>query len=197
MKQSYTHIARLLIVTSALVTAVGVQAQSKSNSMYGPGNSYIGLNVGQSDYSLGNGIGVFNSSQGDRAFGINAGSYFNSNLGIELGYTDFGSINRAGGSTKANGINLSLIGKLPLNESFNLLGKIGTTWGSTNVAASPLSGVATGDSSDFGLSYGVGAELVMTPQWSALLKYDSHNLKFAGDISERIGSTTLGLRYRF
>ena len=165
--------------------------------MYGRGNSYIGLNAGRSDFSVGNGIGVFTHDQGDVAYNIYAGSYFNNNFGFEFGYTDFGRVNRAGGSTKADGINLSLIGKLPVGSSFNLLGKVGTTYGRTDVSSAAGSGVTAGSDSGFDWAYGVGAEFAFNPQWSAVLQYDEHYLKFAGGSRDRVSAAALGLRYGF
>jgi hypothetical protein len=196
MKKSHRLATGLLVAAASLGTVVGVQAQT-SKAMPAPGSSYVGLGVGKSDFSLGNGLGIFDSDQGDTSYSVHAGSYFNNNLGLEIGYIDFGGVNRAGGRTKADGINLSLIGKMPLSESFNLLGKVGATYGRTSVSSAPGSGITAGDESGTGLSYGVGAEYVFNPQWSAALQYDSHNLKFAGDGSERVGVTTLSARYHF
>ena len=184
------------IAVAALTASVGAQAQT-NYSLYGPGTNYVGLNVGRSDFSVGNGIGLFPSDNKDTVYNIYAGRYFNKNLGLELGYTDFGSIARGGGTTKANGVNLSLVGTLPLSNSFNLLGKVGTTYGRTDASSLPFSGVASGSESGFGVSYGLGAEYVFNPQLSAVLQYDAHQLKFAGTGRERIGATTVGLRYRF
>lgn len=200
MKKSLRITASLLVVAASF-TLVGVaQAQNANTNTtpsYRAGGAYFDLNVGRSDFSLGNGIGVWDSDEGNTAYSAHIGSYFNDNMGMELGYTDFGKINRAGGSTRARGISLSLVGKLPLSPSFNLLGKIGTTYSDTDTSANPASGVATGSENGFGLSYGVGAEYAFTPQWSALLQYESHDLKFAGDSNERVGVTTLGVRYRY
>lgn len=190
------NLSTALLAVAALTVAAGAQAQS-DYSFYGPGASYVGLNAGRSDFSLGNGIGVFPSNKRDTAYNIYAGSYFNKNFGLELGYTNFGKVNRAGGSTKAEGFNLSLVGALPLSPSFNLLGKVGTTYGRTDVSAAPFSGVASGRERGFGLSYGLGAEYAFNPQLSAVLQYDQHNMKFAGTGRERISATTVGLRYRF
>ena len=165
--------------------------------MYAPVSSYIELGVGQSDYSLGNGTGLFGADRRDTSYSLRAGGFSSNNLGAEIGYTDFGSINRAGGTTKAQGINLSVLGKLPLNASFNLLGKLGTTYARTRVSSDPLSGVAQGSERGFGLSYGLGAEYVFSPQWSTVLQYESQKLKFAGDETDRVGLTTLSARYRF
>jgi OOP family OmpA-OmpF porin len=189
-----------VLAVAALTAVAGAQAQSNTPSnysLYGPGAGYVGLNVGQSNYSLGNGFGPFSSDKHDTVYNIYTGSYFSENFGLELGYTNFGKISRAGGNTKAEGINLSLIGRAPISPSFNLLGKLGTTYGRTDVSAVPGSGVASGSETGFGVSYGLGAEYVFNPQLSAVLQYDEHRLKFAGDGRDRVNATTVGLRYRF
>ena len=188
---------RLLIAAAACTVAMSAQAQSGMSSLYAPGSSYVELGLGQSDYSVGNGIGLFGSDQGDTSFGVRGGGFFNSNLGMELGYTNFGSINRAGGTTKGQGINLSLVGKLPVSANFNVLAKVGGTYSRTDVSSDPASGVVPGSESGFGLAYGVGAEYQITPQWSGVLQYESHDLKFAGDRRDRVGVTSLSARYRF
>ena len=196
-----TQIAKLIVATASLTLALAVQAQGNTSnnysSMRAPGTGYIGLSVGQSDYSLDDGINVFQSNQGGTSYGIHMGNYFNPNLGVELGYTDFGSVDRAGGKTKSDGINLSLIGKLPLNPSFNVLGKIGTTYSRTEVTSNPLSGVVAGSTNGWGLSYGLGVEYAFNPQWSTVLQYESQEMKFAGDRKERIGNTSLAVRFTY
>ena len=201
MKKFHRTAASLIVATAALTLAVGAHAQSntsaKNASAYGTNSAYVDLGVGQSDFSLGNGIGVFGSDQGDTSYSLRGGAYYGANWGLELGYTDFGSVNRAGGRTKADGINISVIGKLPLNPTFNLLGKIGTTYSRTDVSSHPLSGVVAGSESGFGLSYGIGVEYMFTPKWSAVLQYESQDMKFAGDRDDRVGATTLSARYQF
>ena len=84
-----------------------------------PGSTCIGLNAGQSKFRNGNGLGGFPSDSKDRGYGFNCGSYFTPNFDLELGYTDLGEATRAGGKTEAKAGSVSLIGKLPLNPSFN------------------------------------------------------------------------------
>ena len=187
-----------VLAVAALTAVAGAQAQNNSNySLYGPSAGYVGLNIGPSDYSLGNGFGPFSSDKHDTVYNIYTGSFFNNNFGLELGYTNFGKIDRAGGTTKAQGINLSLVGRAPISPSFNLLGKLGTTYGRTEVSAFPDAGVASGRETGFGVSYGLGAEYVFSPQLSAVLQYDEHRLKFAGEGRDNVNATTVGLRYRF
>jgi hypothetical protein len=57
--------------------------------------------------------------------------------------------------------------------------------------------MSTGSSNGFDWSYGVGAELVLSPQWSAVLQYDEHFMKFANSGSDRVSTTMLGVRMRF
>jgi OOP family OmpA-OmpF porin len=197
MKKTQRLAAQLFIAVASLAAVAGAHAQASSKSMYAPGGSYIGLAAGESDFSLGNGTGLFGSDNKDTSYSIRAGGYFTSNLGMEIGYTDFGSVSRAGGSTKADGFNVSLIGKLPVSPSFNLLGKIGTTYGRTDVSARVGSGVASGSESGWGLAMGLGAEYMITPQWSAVLQYETHDMKFAGSDNQRVNTTNLGVRYNF
>ena len=58
-------------------------------------------------------------------------------------------------------------------------------------------GAVVGAANGFGVSYGLGVEYAFTPQWSALLQYESHKMKFAGGADERIGMTSIGVRYRY
>ena len=182
-----------------LTASAGAQAQSKTDySLYGPGNTYVGLNIGRSDFAMNTGFGGFPSDKRDTVYNIYSGTFFSPNFGLELGYTQFGKISRAGGTTKAEGINLSLVGKAPLGSSpVNLLGKLGTTYGRTDVSAAPLSGISSGRETGFGVSYGLGAEYVFSPQISAVVQYDEHKLRFVNAGRDRVGAATLGLRYRF
>ena len=198
MKKMQTTLALLL----AAAACAGAQAQSTSSTStasanYGLGNSYVGVSGGRSDFSLNQGTGAFASDKRDKSYGINVGTFFDSNFGAEVGYTQFGSINRGGGRTRAEGINLSAVGRVPLSTSFNLLGKLGTTYGRTQVSSLPGSGITSGNQSGFGLSLGLGAEYVFTPNASVLLQHELHDLRFAGGRRDHVGNTSIGLRYRF
>lgn len=186
----------------ALAMASGVQAQSSTSSgsgysMYAPGATYIGFNAGLSNYRLNNGAGNFPADQRKNSYSLYGGGYFSQNFGVELGYTDFERINRAGGSTKADGTSISLVGKLPVSPSFNLLGKLGTTYGRTEVSSNPASGIPAGKESGWGVNYGIGAEYMFSTNVSAVLQYDEYRLKYPGQGKDKISTTSLGIRYNF
>jgi len=194
--------AHLTVATSLVVATSAVHAQTATAApmpLAGQSANYIGLSIGSSDFSKpSNGFGIFGNDQRATSYSINVGNYFNNqNYGFEIGYTDFGSVNRAGGTTKVDGINLSLIGRMPLNPTFNLLGKIGTTYGRTDVSSAPTSGVTAGSERGFDWSYGIGAEMLLTPQWAGVLQYDEHYVKFPGGSSDRVSAASVGLRYRY
>jgi OmpA-OmpF porin, OOP family len=189
----FTHLA---LAIASLTTVVAAQAQT-SGSMYGFNKGYVGLNAGQADYSLGNGSGLFGNNNRDTAYSITAGGYFNNNFGVEIGYIDFGRISRGGDKTRADGLNLSLVGKMPLSEAFNLLAKLGSTYGRTNVATLPGSGIQDGNENGWGVSYGIGGEYLMTANASVLLQFDGQEMKFVGGGRDRVAVTSVGLRYRF
>ncbi|HQX61250.1 MAG TPA: outer membrane beta-barrel protein [Burkholderiaceae bacterium] len=201
MTSSKRVLSTLCVAAAALGAGSAALAQSTSTTSpsspyYAAGNSYVGVNVGRSDFSLNSGTGLFASEQRDNSYNFAAGTYFDRNFGVELGYTHFGNIQRGGGDTRAQGINLSAIGRLPLSTSFNLLGKLGTTYARTRVTSAPGSGISSGSENGFGLSLGLGAEYVFTPALSAVLQYELHDLKFAGG-RDHVANTSIGLRYRF
>ena len=187
----------------AMVCAAGaVQAQSLGSTMsersFVPGTQagYVGLNIGQSKYDLRSGIGGFAFDDSDTAFKIYTGGYFNPYFGVELGYLHAGEATRIGGTTKAQGLNLSLIGRAPLGEQFDVFAKLGTTYGRTRTSGFSGTGVATGKDSGFGLSYGLGVRWAFTPQWAAVLEWERHRFHFADGRSD-VDLTSLGLQYRF
>lgn len=198
VKKTNSIISSLFVAAIALTAATGAQSQSPDYALSRSGNSFTGFSAGLTEYKLNDGTGVFGSDKRTTTYNLYVGGYFeNSNLGTELGYTDFGKITRAGGTTKADGVNLSLIGRIPLGDTVNLLGKVGTTYSRTDVSSAAGSGVTAGNNSGFDWSYGLGVELALARAWSAVLKYDEHYMKFAGDARDRINVTSLGLRYRY
>jgi opacity protein-like surface antigen len=65
------------------------------------------------------------------------------------------------------------------------------------VSSNPASGIAQGSENGFGLSYGLGVEYAFTPQLSTVAQYESVDMKFAGDRNDRVGNTSLSIRYSY
>ena len=159
-------------------------------------NGYVGLNIGQPDWSIPCSGGGFSCSESSTSYNIYTGGMFNPYFGAELGYVDFGKFERGGGRTRAAGVNLSLVGHLPLG-GFDLYAKLGALYGRTNVTANPISGLATGKRSGWEGSYGVGVGYRLSKQSMVVLEWNRYDLDFA-DVGKRdISTTSLGYVYRF
>ncbi len=159
-------------------------------------HGYIGLNLGRSDYNLGCGVGGFGCDTKDNAVNIYTGGMFNRYFGAELGYVNLGKMDRAGGRTEAQGINLSLVGRVPLG-AVQLYGKVGSVYGRTEVTANPLSGIATGKRSDWVPSYGAGVGFELSPRSVILVEWNRYDLKFAGTGKREVETTSIGYMHRF
>jgi OmpA-OmpF porin, OOP family len=196
-------LATLAVAASLAAVATGVGAQTsgagatEGPSMYSLNRGYIGVSAGRSNFMLNSGTGNFPTNNQDNAYNISGGGYFSNNFGLELGYMNFGRAQRGGGNTSAQGLNVNLIGRLPLGDSFSLLGRFGAIYSNTDVQSLGGTGIASGTENNWGWSMGLGAEYAFTPKWSGVLQYDEYDVKFVGGGSNRLGFSSLGLRYRF
>jgi OOP family OmpA-OmpF porin len=155
-------------------------------------SGYWGFNLGTPDYEKNCQPG-FSCSDPDVGGKIYTGGQFNKWLGMELGYVNFGELERNGGDTKAHGVNLSVVGTVPMGTVVSAFAKVGTTYGWTKTE-----GVIgrTGKADDFGLSYGAGLGFNLSAQTQLLVEWDRHNLKFA-DRDSDVDMYSVGLKFRF
>jgi OOP family OmpA-OmpF porin len=158
-------------------------------------NHAIGLALGRSDYGLRCGL-LPGCEDGDRSVRLYGRTMPSEYWGAEVGVLDLGRVDLGGGSSRAQGVNLSVIGRMPLTESLSAYGKLGTTYGYTSNAAIAGSGLRSGSDNGFGLSYGAGVSWQFSPRISAVLEWDSHDFKFAGG-RDPVRSTSLGLQFRY
>jgi OOP family OmpA-OmpF porin len=161
------------------------------------GKSYLGLNLGRSRYSVSCGTTALLCDDTDRSAQLYAGTMIGNFWGVELGYLNMGRIARAGGETRAQGLNLSLVGKTQVAPSLRVFGKVGTTYGRSETSALAASSIATGSEHGFGLSYGAGMSFDFTPRLSATLEWDSNDFRFSGGGRDPVRSTSLGLQFRY
>jgi OmpA-OmpF porin, OOP family len=189
----------VLSVVLAVAPAFWVPAgaQTAGSSWLGNGRSYLGLNLGRSHYGVDCGGTAFVCDTSDRAVKITAGAMPGNYWGVELGYLDLGTIARAGGKTKAQGLNASVVGKAPVAQRFSVFGKVGATYGRTETSSALTSGVAAGTEHGLGLSYGAGVSWDFTPRLSAVLEWESNDFRFANGGRDPVRSTSLGLQYRY
>ncbi len=191
------RILPLAFAVAGMAAALPAAAQSSSSSVLPYTSSgYVGINVGKPDYKVDCDSSVFSCNDPDASVHVYTGGMFNDWAGLELGYLDFGKADRLGGDTRARGINLSLVGRVPLG-AFSVYGKLGTTYSRTRVSVSPLSTEPSGKDSSWGAAYGIGAGYDFTPNWSVVLEANRHEMHFVGAGRENVDTLSLGLKYRF
>jgi OOP family OmpA-OmpF porin len=144
------------------LAAMGLMMSAAAHAEREPG-FYVGAGVGsgtldfdQNDFTV---AGVDDS---DTAFKVYAGYTFNEFISVEAAYIDAGQptekINGVSLQYDLSAVNVSVIGHLPLTESFELFGKAGLASYDYDAVLS-FNGLTVdgGDDSDQDVSYGFGA----------------------------------------
>lgn len=181
-------IAVSLLLAGACVVAAPAVAQV-----------YLGFGVGKSDYDSGNVIPDLITSGSvdgkDTGFKVFGGYQFNPHFAVELAYVDLGKAAYngnffgapvAGGSVETSGLNVSAVGILPLNPSFELFGKIGLfAWESKardTTAGAPFSGKADDADVSFGLgmAYNITRNVSIRAEWERFKAVDDIDLLSLG-----------------
>lgn len=199
------HVLPLLLALTGMMASLPAQAQGSSAGttdasrgafwMPASGRTAIGLNVGRSTYNAPCDT-AFACDDTGRAFSLYARTMGDSWWGTELGYVDMGRMERAGGDTRARGVNLSLVGKAPVTEPFGVFGKVGVTYGHTRTGTAPGHTIAGGSHNGFGLSLGAGVSWDFTPKLAAVLEWDRHDFRFEGG-RDAVRTTSVGLQYKY
>lgn len=155
---------------------------------------YVGVNAGQPKYDTPC-VEGFVCNNRTTSYKLYTGGMFTPFLGGELAYVNMGRAQRAGGRTEAHGINLSLVGRMPVG-AVNLFAKAGATYGRTKVGGDDLL-VTTGTDKGWGGSYGLGVGFDVTRASSIVLEWERHDFRFRGLGREHVDSTSLGYVHRF
>lgn len=183
-------------------------ASTTTRSSYATGNDaysllpgtrrgYFGIHLGQADIKTSCGTGLYECDKPKTAVGLYTGGLFNDWVGMEIGYMNTGKADRAGGTTRAEGINVSAVLRAPLGQ-FNVFAKGGAIYGQTKVSSALLSGVPEGKRRGWGPVYGGGVGFDFTPTSGLVLEWSRAELKFPGsDGRQDVDTTSLGYVHRF
>ena len=205
MTTTFRALTHGAVAVAALGIACCASAQSASDtggSVVGngarAGQSFIDLSVGRASYntSCGNVAGL-TCSRSTTSYSITGGNMLTQNLGVELTAMNLGRVDRAGGSVSARGLNLSAVGRLPLGDSFGLEGKVGGTYGRTNVSAAQDAGLPSGRASGMGLGYGAALDVNVIRGVHGTVGWEQHDFHFAGQGVSKVKNITLALGYTF
>lgn len=115
-------------------------------------NGYLGIGAGPANYS------EASFDESDTGFTLYGGIRIHENFALELSYTDFGKqegdYNSLNASVEVTGLGFSALGILPINDKFDIIGKIGFISWDADVTLDSLT--SSDDGTD--LLYGIGAQ---------------------------------------
>jgi Outer membrane protein beta-barrel domain len=141
---------------------IGLLAGASAYAEQAPG-FYVGAGIGDATVE----VDDVDFDASDTAFKVFGGYSFNQYFAVELTYFDGGSPSEdfsefgVNGSVEAeiDGLNASMVGRIPVGDSFSLFGKLG--FASYDVTATARAGnvSASEDGSDEDISYGIGAAM--------------------------------------
>ncbi len=157
---------------------------------------YVGLNVGKSKFDTACGGGGYTCDDPNASLYVYTGGLINDWVGLELGYLNTGKANRAGGDTRAQGVNVNLVLRAPVG-AFNAFVKGGAIYGQTRVSTGVLSNVTAGKRTGWGASYGAGVGYDFTPNSGIVLEVSRNEFRFPGGRRDNVDSTNVGYIYRF
>jgi OOP family OmpA-OmpF porin len=142
---------------------------------------YVGAGIGEATVE----IDDTGFDESDAAFKVFGGYNINQYLAMEAGYFDGGTADRTsagrfvGGSIEVStsGLNLSLLGRVPLNERFSLHARVGVASYDVDtkvVVYSPVDRSTFEDSdSNDDLTYGLGVAFDLTPSFELRADYEA------------------------
>ncbi|GAB4361808.1 MAG: hypothetical protein Kow006_32810 [Gammaproteobacteria bacterium] len=146
---------------------------------------YFGASYGPSEVD----VSGYDESESLRLF---LGSEVSQNLALEVAFVDLGTFDVTGTSASVDawGLDLSVLGKLPVSNSFSLYGKFGLfSWDVEGTIPGLL--IATDSGSD--ITYGVGADFDFGNHWHGRIAWDFYPDVSGGDID----AITFGASYQF
>lgn len=157
---------------------------------------YVGINVGRPEFDVPCGAGGFSCDDPEAGVYVYTGGLVNDLFGLEVGYLNSGRAERAGGRTRAQGLNLSAVLRLQ-SGGFNAFAKGGAIYGQTRVSVGFGSDQAAGVRRGWGGSYGFGLGYDFTPNAGIVAEWSRHEFRFPGTGRRDMDMTSLGYVHRF
>ena len=211
--------ARKLSLLAAAV--LGTVATTSALADNAPG-WYVGGNVGRTytDFDnarltnslAGQGFRVTSNSEDkhDTGYKLFGGYQLHRNFAIEGGYFDLGKVNYGvttfpagsfAGETKVRGLNLDLVGILPIGDRFSVFGRVGAAYAQSRSSFARTGNIALGNfdsrNNDTNVKVGLGAEYAFTPALSVRGEIERYRVSDPVRNKGYIDMASVGLVYRF
>lgn len=209
---------RLQLLALAMLATPWAQAQEFSNNT----GMYMGISAGEAKTHidqnriaqglLGAGLTTdsFTADRRDTGYKVFLGLPIHPNWAVEAGYFDLGRFGFAAnttptgsltGSARIKGLNLDLVGTLPITERWSLLGRVGAAYAQTQDNFNGSGAVTVIDPSprkrETNYKYGFGTQYAFTPALSMRLEAERYRVNDAVGSRGNVDLISLGLVYRF
>ena len=151
----------------------------------------------------------FSTDERDLGFKLFAGKQLNQYFALEAGYFDLGKYGFAAttsgngnlrGDASFRGVNLDLVGQLPLNQRFSLLGRVGAqyTRTSTHFGGNVLAGVTNPNASESkaGVKAGLGLEYKLSEALALRGEFERYRINDAVGNRGDVDLVSLSLVYK-
>ena len=183
---------------------------------------YVGGNVGrtQADFDneritntlAGQGFRVTSTTERDHDTGykIFGGYQLSRNFALEAGYFDLGKLNYGfttlpagsfNSETRVRGLNLDLVGILPLSDRFSVFGRVGANYAQTKSSFSRTPNLALNNfdsrNKDTHVKVGLGLQYAITPALSIRGELERYRISDPIRNKGYIDMASVGLVYRF
>ncbi|HEX5697630.1 MAG TPA: outer membrane beta-barrel protein [Rhodoferax sp.] len=213
--KSVISAGKLSLLTLALMAAPLAMAQYDSGW-------YAGANYGVTEATidddritsglLGSGLTTTSIADDDRDRGYKlfGGYQYNKYLGLEAGYFDLGRFGfvantvpagTLSGDIKVKGVNLDLVGTVPITERFSAFGRVGVTYADTDGTFAGTGAVNVLDPNpsarDTNLKVGLGVQYAFTEALSVRAEIERYRINDAVGNKGDIDLASVGLVYRF
>ncbi|PIT80231.1 OmpA family protein [Limnohabitans sp. 15K] len=210
--------ARSSLLALAALASAGLHAQEPAMNT----GMYMGINAGESKAQLDNPriaqnllgsgatVNAVTSDQKETGYKAFIGFPMNSNWAVETGYFDLGrfgfdaTTSPAGtltGSSRIKGLNLDIVGTLPITDSWSLLGRVGAAYAQTkgSFSGTGVGAIANTETNkrETNYKYGFGTQYAFTPALTLRLEGERYRVNDAVGQRANVDLISLGLVYRF
>ena len=182
-------------VMKKLIIAVATVMAFMTTAAFAEGFS-IGASIGSAKIAVDDSSAGIDFDATDLGWKIFGKYMFNDNWGLELGYVDLGApddtILTVPVEISADGIDLYLIGSIPLSDSFDLFGKVGAIAWDAEIST-PTPGVPSESDDGTDLALGVGVSLHASDTFSILGEFEWFDIADA----DQVWMVSLGIEIGF
>jgi hypothetical protein len=158
-------------------------------------NLSLGLSMGNLNTDIPNANNSAISLSSPLTYSLFVAATFNQNLAGEVAYTNLGIVD-LGGTTKLKGsaYSLSVVGKFPINESFELIAKAGIANTGAYIEASGSPG---GTQTMFAPTFGAGIQTKFNRTIGFRISYDNFKFTTSNSNSYNANIISLSALFRF